>query len=53
MKLDPAGKVLGVTGRQGKGLGEYGEAHNIAVSSKGDIYIADTLNWRVQKLVPK
>jgi DNA-binding beta-propeller fold protein YncE len=53
MKLDSAGKVLGVTGRQGKGLGEYGEAHNIAVSRKGDIYIADTLNWRVQKLVPK
>jgi hypothetical protein len=38
--------------RQGKGPGEYGEAHYLAVSrDEKEIYVADTLNWRVQKLV--
>ncbi len=40
-----------MTGRQGKALGQFGEAHSIAVSQQGDLYVADTLNWRVQKLV--
>ncbi len=53
IKLDLDGKVLGVTGKQGKALGQFGEAHYIAVSAKGDIYVADTLNWRVQKFVKK
>ena len=53
IKLDLDGKVLGVTGKQGKALGQFGEAHYIAVSANGDIYVADTLNWRVQKFVKK
>jgi streptogramin lyase len=53
MKLDLNGNVLGVTGGQGKAPGQYGEAHYLAVNSNGDIYVADTLNWRVQKLVRK
>jgi NHL repeat-containing protein len=53
MKLDLDGKVLGVTGKQGKALGQFGEAHFIAVSPGGDVYVADTLNWRVQKFVKK
>jgi len=53
IKLDLDGKVLGVTGKQGKALGQFGEAHYITVSAKGDVYIADTLNWRVQKFVKK
>ena len=36
---------------QGKTLGKYGEAHYIAVSKRGEIFVADTLNWRVQKYV--
>jgi hypothetical protein len=28
-------------------------AHFIALSSKAEIYVADTLNWRVQKYVRK
>ena len=28
-------------------------AHYIALDSKEDIYVADTLNWRVQKLVKR
>ena len=38
---------------QGKTLGKYGEAHYIAVSPRGEIFVADTLNWRVQKYVKK
>ena len=53
IKLDLDGKVLGVTGKQGKALGQFGEAHYIALSAKGDVYVADTLNWRVQKFVYK
>jgi hypothetical protein len=53
MKLDLDGKVLGVTGKQGKALGQFGEAHFLAVSAKGDVYVADTLNWRVQKFMRK
>lgn len=53
MKLDLNGNVLGVTGSQGKALGQFGEAHFIALSPKAEIYVADTLNWRVQKFVKK
>ena len=47
------GKVLGITGSQGKALGQYGEAHFIAMTAKNEMYVADTLNWRVTKLVKK
>ena len=45
--------MLGVTGSQGKAPGQFGEAHFLAVSAQGDVYVADTLNWRVQKFVRK
>jgi DNA-binding beta-propeller fold protein YncE len=52
IRLDLNGKVLGVMGKQGKALGQFGEAHFIAVSRNEEaIYVADTLNWRVQKFV--
>jgi DNA-binding beta-propeller fold protein YncE len=53
MKLDLEGNALGATGSQGKGPNQYGEAHFLALDAKEDIYVADTLNWRVQKLVRK
>ena len=51
MALDLNGNVLATMAGagQGKTLGKYGEAHYIAVSKRGEIYVADTLNWRVQK----
>jgi len=52
-KLDLAGNVLGECGGQGKTLGRFGEAHYLAVSACGEIYVADTLNWRVQKYVKR
>jgi sugar lactone lactonase YvrE len=53
LKLDLNGGVLAAVGKPGKGLGEFGEAHFIAVSPKGDIYIADTVNATLHKFVRK
>jgi hypothetical protein len=53
MQLDLNGKVLGSTGGQGKTLGRFGEAHYLAVSAREEIFVTDTLNWRVQKYVKK
>ena len=50
-QLDWDGNVLGETGGQGKTPGRFGEAHYIAVSARGEIFVTDTLNWRVQKYV--
>jgi hypothetical protein len=52
LKMDLNGKVLAVTGRPGKGLGEFGEAHFVAVSPRGEIYVADTTG-RLHKFVKK
>jgi len=54
MKLDLHGNVLGITGSQGKGPNQYGEAHFLALSrDERMIYVADTLNWRVQTLIKR
>ncbi len=55
VKLDLNGKVMGMIegAGQGKGPGKYGEAHYIAVSPRDEIFVADTLNWRIQKYVRK
>ena len=37
LKLDLEGKVLGVYGK----MGEFGEAHNVAVNPKGEIFVGD------------
>src|SRR5258705_7947191 len=49
LRLDLDGKVLAATGKAGTGLGEFGEAHAIAVSAKGDIWVADSVNSAIQK----
>jgi sugar lactone lactonase YvrE len=53
LKLDLDGRVIAATGKPGTGLGEFGEAHFIAVSPKGDVYVADAINGGVQKFVRK
>jgi DNA-binding beta-propeller fold protein YncE len=53
LRLDLDGKVLSATGKAGQGLGEFGEAHMIAVSAKGDIWVADTVNSTVHRFVRK
>jgi sugar lactone lactonase YvrE len=53
LRLDLNGAVLAATGRPGKGLGEFGEAHFVAVSPKGEIYVADTVNATLHKFIKK
>jgi len=53
LRLDLKGNVLAATGKPGKGLGEFGEAHVIAVSPKGEVFIADTVNSTLHKFVKK
>ena len=40
---------VGVTGAQGKGPGGFGEAHYVAETSHGAVFVADPLNWRIQR----
>jgi hypothetical protein len=49
--MDLAGKVLAVVGRPGKGPGEFGEAHFIAVSPTQEIFVADSGNGALVKFV--
>jgi hypothetical protein len=51
VKMDLNGTVLGAIGKPGKGVGEFGEAHFIAVSPKGELWVADTVTRAVQKFV--
>ena len=51
MKLDRDLNLLAATGGQGKGPNRYGEAHYLTLDAQDNIYVADTLNWCVQKLV--
>jgi hypothetical protein len=50
-KLSLDGKVLGVLGKSGKQLGQFGWIHEIACPSENELYVAEILNWRVQKLL--
>jgi DNA-binding beta-propeller fold protein YncE len=50
-KLSLDGKVLGVLGESGKQLKQFGWIHEIACPSETLLYVAELLNWRVQKLV--
>jgi DNA-binding beta-propeller fold protein YncE len=50
-KLSLDGKVLGVLGKSGKQRGQFGWIHEIACPSADELYVAELLNWRVQKLI--
>lgn len=50
-KLSLDGKVLGVLGGPGRQLKEFGWVHEIACPSENELFVAELLNWRVQKLV--
>jgi streptogramin lyase len=52
-KVSLEGKVLGVYGQPGRNLGEFGWIHGIACPSENEIWVAELINWRVQKLVTK
>ena len=52
-KLTLDGKVLGVLGTSGKQPKQFGWIHEIACPSEHELYVAELLNWRVQKLTLK
>ena len=52
-KLSLDGKVLGVLGESGKQLKQFGWIHEIACPSENVLFVAEILNWRVQKLILK
>src|SRR6266850_1774430 len=49
-KLSIGEKVLGMLGKTGKQPGQFGWIHSIACPSENELYVAEILNWRVQKL---
>ena len=50
-KLTLDGQVLGTIGSMGRQLKQFGWIHEIACPSENEIYVAEILNWRVQKLL--
>jgi DNA-binding beta-propeller fold protein YncE len=50
-KLSLDGKLLGYLGGAGRQTKEFGWIHEIACPSENTLYVAELLNWRVQKLL--
>jgi len=49
-KLTLDGKVLGVLGKSGRVPKSFGWIHEMACPSENELYVAEIMNWRVQKL---
>jgi hypothetical protein len=50
-KLSLDGKVLVVLGESGKQLKQFGWVHEMACPSENVLFVAEILNWRIQKLI--
>ena len=50
-KLTLEGKLLGMLGRSGKRLKQFGWIHEMACPAPNVLFVAELLNWRVQKLL--
>jgi sugar lactone lactonase YvrE len=50
-KLSLDGNVLGMLGKAGKQLKQFGWIHEIACPTENTLYVGELLNWRVQKLI--
>ena len=48
MALD--GTVLGYFGRDGQAVGQFGWIHALACPSANEVWVAELLTWRVQKV---
>lgn len=53
LRLNKDGKAVAMMGQPGPGttLGNFGEAHYMAIASNSDIYVADTINAKLHKFV--
>ncbi len=50
-KLTLEGKLLGMLGRSGKRLKQFGWIHEMACPAPNVLFVAELLNWRVQKVL--
>jgi NHL repeat len=50
-KFSLDGQLLGMFGSAGKQLKQFGWIHGMACPSENVLYVAEVLNWRVQKLI--
>jgi len=50
-KLDLNGKILGVFGKAGKEIGQFGWIHEMDCRSENEVWVGELLNWRVQRLI--
>jgi 6-bladed beta-propeller len=50
-KLTLNGRVIGMLGRTGRQPKQFGWIHELACPSENELYVAELLNWRVQKLI--
>ena len=50
-KLTLDGRILGMLGRSGRQLKQFGWIHELACPSENELYVAELLNWRIQKLI--
>jgi hypothetical protein len=50
-KLSLDGKILGMLGKTGHLPKQFGWIHEMACPSENELYVAELLNWRVQKLL--
>ena len=52
LRLNADGKAVAMMGQPGPGpLGEFGEAHYVAIAPNADIYVADTINAKLHRFV--
>jgi streptogramin lyase len=49
-KLTLDGKVVGMLGKSGRQPKQFGWIHEMACPSENELYVAEILNWRIQKL---
>jgi DNA-binding beta-propeller fold protein YncE len=50
-KLTLDGKLVGMLGAAGKAPKQFGWIHGMACPSENTLYVAEILNWRIQKLI--
>jgi len=50
-KLELDGKILGVFGKAGKQMSQFGWVHEMDCRSENELWVGELLNWRVQKLI--
>lgn len=51
IELSMDGKITGTFGSTGRESGQFNWPHAIAVDSKGNLYVTELENWRLQKLI--